>query len=718
MKKQINPTIKAHLIRSAFYVILLFAVCVIPLALAQRNATKRSVAKQPQGPPNWAAASAKSGAPVDARAAQAMRIPAAFPLTAASKRVSQAPLKSSGPIGTYTFRILPQPKAPNVVLYDQYDNGNGTATSSQDFETAFDTFDDFNADDFVVPAGQTWNITEVDAQGAYFNGPGPAVSFHVFIYQDAGGLPGTQVYAAMNQSYTGGPTDFVINLASAAVLSEGTYWVSVQCQMDFGVGGQWGFMDRTVQANSPAAWQNPGDGLGTGCISWGARTTCVGDPTAPDQVFRLVGTTGGGTPSPTPTGTPSPTPTPTGTPACIVVNGGFETGDLPPWTDTGDTSFTGVFALNPHSGTFALETGPSTSDGFIDQVLPTVDGQAYDVSFWLENDDATGANRFGASLGGIVLVPEATQAAFGYTLFTFSNVVPGANADLQFIFFNQPSFFYLDDVCVTPSGGGGTPTPTPTPSGTPTCTPGPLWYNGDFNGVNGLANEQDTSLGSGQFASVYDNFIVPDGPGWNVTSVFSDDLISTNVTGATWEIRSGVSEGNGGTLVASGMTVTPVVTPTGRNGFGFTEFMIEVTGLNVNLPPGTYWLNVTPIGDLSGRSFDSNTSGTNCVGTPCGNDLNAFFNSNFFAANFQDTAEQGQATDFSMGVNGTAGCETPTPTPTPTPSATPSATPTATATITPPVTPTPTPTATATTTPRPPPTPRPRPTPYPRPTPR
>jgi N-acetylneuraminic acid mutarotase len=37
VKKQINPTIMAHLIRSAFYVILLLAVCVIPFALAQRN---------------------------------------------------------------------------------------------------------------------------------------------------------------------------------------------------------------------------------------------------------------------------------------------------------------------------------------------------------------------------------------------------------------------------------------------------------------------------------------------------------------------------------------------------------------------------------------------------------------------------------------------------------------------------------------------------------
>src|SRR5882757_2322727 len=97
-----------------------------------------------------------------------------------------------------------------------------------------------------------------------------------------------------------------------------------------------------------------------------------------------------------------------------IVNGGFETGDLPPWTDTGDTSFTGVDG-NPHSGTSALFSGPSTSDGFIDQILPTADGTAYDVSFWLENDDSSGSNRFGASIGGIILVPEAAQSAFGYT---------------------------------------------------------------------------------------------------------------------------------------------------------------------------------------------------------------------------------------------------------------------------------------------------------------
>src|SRR6266542_4187702 len=50
MKKQINPTIKAHLIRSAFYLLLMLAVCAIPFALAQRNSFRQSVQSQKAQP--------------------------------------------------------------------------------------------------------------------------------------------------------------------------------------------------------------------------------------------------------------------------------------------------------------------------------------------------------------------------------------------------------------------------------------------------------------------------------------------------------------------------------------------------------------------------------------------------------------------------------------------------------------------------------------------
>jgi len=45
MKKQTTLPLQAHLLRGAFYLLLLLAVCMIPFALAKQNATKQSMAK-------------------------------------------------------------------------------------------------------------------------------------------------------------------------------------------------------------------------------------------------------------------------------------------------------------------------------------------------------------------------------------------------------------------------------------------------------------------------------------------------------------------------------------------------------------------------------------------------------------------------------------------------------------------------------------------------
>ena len=83
-----------------------------------------------------------------------------------------------------------------------------------------------------------------------------------------------------------------------------------------------------------------------------------------------------------------------------------------------------------------------------------------------------------------------------------------------------------------------------------------------------------------------------------------------------------------------------------------SEYTARVLDLNIHLAPGTYFLNVTPVGNGLGRSFDSDTSGLNCVGTPCGNNGNAFFDSNFGGAQPNGPCRQGQPGDFSMGVIG------------------------------------------------------------------
>jgi cell division septation protein DedD len=207
---------------------------------------------------------------------------------------------------------------PGNVLYDQYDDFSTEKTPnipSQDAETALDFFDSQAADDFIVPAGQTWQVTEVDLLGEY-DSAGPAVSFHVFFYENgAGDLPGILVASRLENPYTGS-NDFVITLTEPVTLPEGHYWVSVQARQDITQAGFWLWHNRTIQANSGAAWQNPGNGFGTGCVVWIRRVMCaVLQQTAPDQVFRLIGTAGSGTPTPTatPTSTPTPTPTPTAT---------------------------------------------------------------------------------------------------------------------------------------------------------------------------------------------------------------------------------------------------------------------------------------------------------------------------------------------------------------------------------------------------------------------
>src|SRR5438876_12008261 len=238
MKKQINPTIKAQILRSAFILLSLVAVCAIPFSLAQRNTTKHSVAK-PAAKPNLALVPTATGmqaAPHDARAVSP-QLPYDVRSAPNLPRISQAPQKTSGARAAHILPIPRPPKAPQVVLYDQYNNNGLNATLSATF-TDFPDFSSDLADDFVVPGGETWNVESIDADGVYFNGFGPANSWNVFIYVDRGGLPGTQVYSTLNQTWTQSGTKFTVNLSHDSVLTTGTYLNEILSKLDFIVGSQ------------------------------------------------------------------------------------------------------------------------------------------------------------------------------------------------------------------------------------------------------------------------------------------------------------------------------------------------------------------------------------------------------------------------------------------------------------------------------------------------
>ena len=182
-----------------------------------------------------------------------------------------------------------------------------------------------------------------------------------------------------------------------------------------------------------------------------------------------------------------------------------------------------------------------------------------------------------------------------------------------------------------------------------------LFYGGDFDpnnpNANGLANENDAVVGGNPYgAATYQNFT--NSAQWNVTGLFTNNLNQNTPTAGYWEIRSGVSEGNGGTLVASG-TGAVTNTATGRSGFGYTETHNEVDGLNVSLAAGQYWEAVVPVCTAcGGRTFNSNTFGLNSIGTQTNN--LQFFNSSFFGANYTNANNEGVFQTFSAGVVGSA----------------------------------------------------------------
>jgi PEP-CTERM motif len=174
------------------------------------------------------------------------------------------------------------------------------------------------------------------------------------------------------------------------------------------------------------------------------------------------------------------------------------------------------------------------------------------------------------------------------------------------------------------------------------------FYGGDFDvnnpNANGLANEQDGIVSQ---AATYTAFNVSSSI--NVTGLFTNNLENLGTFGsAYWEIRSGVSEGNGGTLLFSG-TTTPLVTDTGLSGFGYEDYEVEVATGGVMLDPGTYWFSVVPIcPGCFARSFNANTFGLNAIGSGPLNDQ--FFNSSFFGANFTNANNEGVFSEFSSGV--------------------------------------------------------------------
>ncbi len=209
------------------------------------------------------------------------------------------------------------------------------------------------------------------------------------------------------------------------------------------------------------------------------------------------------------------------------------------------------------------------------------------------------------------------------------------------------------------------------PSGVPPVLCDPcLFYGGDLNlsSINaaGLSDE-NTLLIPG--SSTYGSFTLT-GVSATVTGIVFNVQADVNFDPltASYDVRTGITDGNGGTSIASG-TGAIAVASTGRNFIGLNEYTVAV---NLSAPlligPGQYWFNVTPActngtsdGSCSvGRIFVSNTTNrTNGVNAAAQTQGQMYLNSSFFGFTFTNWCDPSlglttnQCAGMSFGLIGT-----------------------------------------------------------------
>jgi len=203
---------------------------------------------------------------------------------------------------------------PAGVLYSQYDD-YGLAVPSENFTSGtYPNYDSAGADDFAIPAGAKWTITELDALGVFGGGPtcdaGPDCNTSeviTFYKNNNYGHPGTVKYSvtlSCTAGYYYGDQVYDGNLACTIPgrrgrglrLSGGTsgrqYWVSVTPYMNFSTTGQWSWATNQTTRNFAGQWQNPANGFQRNCTTWTNTHTCwnFNDRYGDDYVFSLIGT--------------------------------------------------------------------------------------------------------------------------------------------------------------------------------------------------------------------------------------------------------------------------------------------------------------------------------------------------------------------------------------------------------------------------------------------
>jgi hypothetical protein len=339
VKKQTNPNIKAHLIRGAFYLLLLTGICAIPFALAQRYTSKQTVMRAPfdrSQLPEFPYSSVRDRG-------RARAVPAGEETPTPTPTASPTPVATPIPgCGLLVGDGLAVGFAPNNYTLIASNIVNFTFSNSQtapnDF-AIFQTHDPFGStivEDAITAAGHTFSVFT----------PGDLAAFDFTQYR--------VIILNWDDHFLSdflAPYTAAIPALEAYVSGGGVVWVqgAIQGSEDdsypLPFGGESNFdlstSDPIVDPSSPmaAGVPNPITGNFASQVSDedlpddadvvvvkgenGARVNGGDQNPVLYDLFRGSSCVPTPTPSPSPTPTASPTATPTGTPVGCVFGQGF-----------------------------------------------------------------------------------------------------------------------------------------------------------------------------------------------------------------------------------------------------------------------------------------------------------------------------------------------------------------------------------------------------------